>query len=297
MKRRNFIYYFLLLIASCRVGIRQSNRNVSSWRKNAPEKLRFTVTDVFGLEQLEKDYGAFCQALGEILGIKMECFPVNNFVEAAPAFLYNRLDLALAGPSEYLILRAKAQAVPVVALTRPNYYTVVSVRSDSGITNLAQLKGKRIGIRSQGSTASHLSMMKMLIDVGLEPKVDFTTVIVGDRGVEMLMSGKIDAWGEGIPRWRRFMAKAGLSKQELAIVAQGEPLPNDIFVANPNLHPQFINQMRSLMLDNEEKLITAILQAPANDKYQNSKMVAGNDADYHMIRQLYQAIGQQEFVQ
>ena len=297
MKRRNFIWYFLLLVASCRGSIRQWNRNVYSWRKYGPKKLRFTVTDVFGLEQLEQDYGAFCQALSEVLGIEIEISPVNNLVEAALAFLSNNLDLALAGPSEYLILRARARAVPLFALTRPNYYTVVSVRSDSGITNLVQLKGKKIGLRSEASTASHLGTTKLLMDVGLEPKVDFITVMVGDRGVEMLMTGEIDAWGDAVARWRRFVAQAGLSEQELPIIARGEPLPNDIFVANPNLHAQFIDQMRSLMLDNEEKLMEAILKGPANDKYKDSKMVVGNDTDYDVIRQLYQAIGQEEFVQ
>jgi phosphonate transport system substrate-binding protein len=292
MKRRNFLRYSLLSLslAGCTEVIGQN------WYKDSPPKLSFTVTDVFGLEQLEENYGEFRLALAEVLGIEVVFFPVNNFIEAAPAFLANKLDFALAGPSEYIILRSRAQGVPVIALTRPHYYTIVSVRANSGITSLKQLKGKTIGMRSQGSTSSHLGMSQLLSDVGLEPQVDFKPVIVGDRGLEMLMEEKIDAWAEGSTRWRRFVAKEGLSERELAVIAQGKPLPNDIFVANANLGPQWIEKMRSLMLKNEQKLMRAILKAPANDKYQKSKLVPAHDRDYDVIRKFYKTIGQEEFI-
>ena len=281
----------------CSGSLLPSGRQSQEETRQGPPKLRFSVTDVFGWEQLEADYGSFRDVLAQVVGIEVDLVPVNNLVAAAPALLENQLDLVLAGPSEYVILRARAQAVPVVAVTRPGYFTVVCVQAGSGITTLEQLKGKRVGMRAEGAGASHLGTTQLLMEVGLDPKTDFETVMVGDQGVERLLAGEIDAWGDAIARWQRLTAQANVSTQQLPIIARGQPLPNDIFVANSHLSPAFINHLQSLMLEHQRSLMQAILRAPANAKYQDSTMVIGQDADYNQMRDLYEAIGQASLIQ
>ena len=41
--------------------------------------------------------------------------------------------MVFSGPSEYLVLKARANALPVIAVTRPDYYTVFLVRADSEV--------------------------------------------------------------------------------------------------------------------------------------------------------------------
>lgn len=63
----------------------------------APKNLKFAVTDVTGIKDLQRDFGLFCTTLEEILGIKIEFFPVENSTAAAPALLSREVDIVLLG--------------------------------------------------------------------------------------------------------------------------------------------------------------------------------------------------------
>jgi len=49
----------------------------------APKNLKFAVTDVSGIKDLQRDYGLFRTTLEKILGIKIEFFPVDNPTSAS----------------------------------------------------------------------------------------------------------------------------------------------------------------------------------------------------------------------
>ena len=289
IKRRNFIWYSFLFMAGCSAATGKSPVNL-------PEKLTFTVTDVQGIEKLQEEYGEFREELEQVLNLQIDFFPVDTFVAAAPAFLANQLDLALAGPSEYVILNSRAKAVPLVTVTRPHYRSVISVSTDSGLTSLEQLKGKKIAMRNYGSTASHISPIKMLMEVGLDPESDFTSVMLGDGGLEALLQGEVDAWVGSPSRRKRLIQAIGAKEGDFRIIAQGKTLPGDIFVANSNLDAEVLAYISSKILENQNQLLQAILASPVNKKYRTSEMSIAKDEDYQMIREVYQAIGQGDFL-
>jgi phosphonate transport system substrate-binding protein len=181
MKRRTLVWYSLLFAVGCSTGVNNVS-NSDQLVKNSPKILKFAVTDVSGLEDLQKDFGAFRSALEEILNIKIEFFPVENPTAAAPALLSGLVDIIFAGPSEYLILNSRAKAIPIIAIKRINYHPIFVVRADSPIKSLSQLKGKTIAMRNIGSTSGHLAPTKLLIDAGLDPKNDVKIVMLNDKG-------------------------------------------------------------------------------------------------------------------
>nr|WP_292762330.1 PhnD/SsuA/transferrin family substrate-binding protein [Nostoc sp. NOS(2021)] len=69
-------------------------------------------------------------------------------------------------------------------MERTNYHCIIVVRADSKIKLLSQLKGKTIAMRKIGSTSGHIAPIKLLMDAGLNPKTDFKTVMLDDKGVE-----------------------------------------------------------------------------------------------------------------
>lgn len=262
-----------------------------------PEKLRFAVTDVHSREELTRDYDPFRKTLEQVLSRKIEFVPVANFTDAIPALRSDRIDLVMAGPAEYVLLNARTKAVPVIAVTRPNYHSVFAVRGDSKISSLVQLKGKKIGMWKVGSTSGHLGTTKLLIDAGLNPQSDFEVVMLGKKCLQALKNGVVDACGLSAFRYQYLLVSAGESLQNFPLIAQGQPLPNDVFVANGLLEADFIEYMRSAMIDNQEKLLESLLATPANDRFKGGDIVAANDADYNMIREAYRAIGQGELIQ
>lgn len=50
------------------------------------------------------------------------------------------------------------------------------------------------------------------------------------------------------------------------------------------------------MIQHQDKLIQSLLTSKALQRYKGSKLIAANDADYNMIREVYQKIGQGKFL-
>ncbi|MDJ0725271.1 MAG: PhnD/SsuA/transferrin family substrate-binding protein [Prochloraceae cyanobacterium] len=293
MKRRNLLTYSLLFLAGCTATRKKSNPSEILTDPN--KKLRFTVTDVKNLEQLQQKYEVFRKTLEETLKQPIEFFPVKNHINAASDLKLDRVDLVLAGPSEYVIIRARTNAVPIVALTRPGYRSVIAVRADSGIKSLAQLKGKTIAVVNLASTASHLGSMELLIEAGLNIKSDLKVVILedetnGERVLNALIKGEIDACGLVFRKYKEYLKVRGLSQQDFPAIAKGPQLPSDIFVVNSKFSTQSVETMRLQMLANRDKLIASIVATQS--KFKGANLVASKDSDYDMIRQVYRSLGQ-----
>ncbi|NJL02021.1 MAG: PhnD/SsuA/transferrin family substrate-binding protein [Spirulinaceae cyanobacterium RM2_2_10] len=299
MKSRNLLVLPLLLMTACSptAGDSASSTGTGEPIASCPEQLRFAVTDILGEERLQEEFGAFQVALGEVLGVPIELFPVSSQVAATPALMFDRIDIALAGPSEYVLMNAQAEAVPLVGLTRPDYYTVIVGVTGTEMTSIEDLRGKTIGIREEGSTAGHLGVLKMLKDAGMELNEDFTIEVIGDdSGLAKLQEGRVDAWAGGLPHYKQVLSAQELNESDFVIIAEGEQLPNDVFVVNPSLDEACVEEMRSRIVEQEQKLIEAILAAPANQKYAESEIVPANDQDYELIREGYKAIGQEDYL-
>ncbi|MEM9213222.1 MAG: PhnD/SsuA/transferrin family substrate-binding protein [Cyanobacteria bacterium P01_F01_bin.150] len=290
LNRRAFLSYGLLFLGGCTAAQTTSSVSTSVSQGNRPNWLRFAVTDISGADELEQDFGPFRQALETVLDLPIEFFPVENFVDAVPALLANELDFAMAGPSEYLLLKARANAVPIAGVTRSDYYSVFVTLADSGIETLTDLKEKKIAMWAEGATAGHIVPTKMLLDAGLKPDA-YEGIMLGADGVDAMLSGQVDAWVTSHTRYQKILTQRGL-KDDVKIVAEGEHLPPDIFVANPNLGEFFLAELKSKLIANQDILIPALYESGANQKFKESDLIEVEDSDYQMLRDSYYAIGQ-----
>ncbi|MGC9528607.1 MAG: phosphate/phosphite/phosphonate ABC transporter substrate-binding protein [Limnospira sp.] len=291
MKRRHFLSYSLLFMAGCSATTR--NRNPTSATLNI-DKLRLTVTDVPEPERLLRDYETFRQELEAVLGIPVEFVPVNNQIEAASALRLNQVDMALAGPSEYVVINARTNARPLIGITRPNYYSVIATKTGQNIESLEDLKGKTIALSDVGSTSGHLGPTKLLIDAGLDPQTDVKQLMLGDEGnIEAIATGAVAAWGGSAVDYSTFLN----SEEEFPIIAETPPLPSDIFMVNSQLDSRTVAALRDRMVENQERLIAALVEGESTQKYKGSELFEAQDSDYDLIRQVYEAIGEGELIE
>ncbi len=287
VQRRRFLCYSLLFLAGC---------NFATSKVNLPQKLRLGVTDVPGLSELQQYYNSFRVALAKVLATQVNFFALENYTAAVPALLHNQLDLLLAGPSEYVILNAKAKGIPVIGITRPDYYSVICTRADSEIKSLEQLQGKTIAMKAIGSTSGHLGPTQLLINAHLNPNSDVTIRMLRKEGLPALKKGEVDAWGGTWRRYKEFIQGRDLTENYFRILGKTEPLPHDLLMVNQNLSTEIIEQIKSLILQHQDQLLHSLLEAD-DAKYVGAKLVEAKDADYNMIREVYQAIGQEEVIQ
>jgi len=289
MQRRQFLGFFALFLAGC-TGARVSQNAANP---PLPTVIRFSVTDETGIEPLEAKFSELRQALATALETEVEFVAVENQNAAAVLIKSGDIDLALAGPSEYVVIRTRSNAVPVMGITRPNYRSVLATKAGKAIASLADLKGKTIALSDIGSTSGHLGPVAMIITAGLDPQKDVSLEMLGDdQSIAAMQAGTVDAWGGSATDYETL---SGGDAATFPILETGPLLPNDIFLASSSLRPEWIAVIQERMLAHEQALTEAI--ALHHPKYIGSTLTTVEDSDYDPIRDAYRAIGQGEFIQ
>jgi phosphonate transport system substrate-binding protein len=284
----------LLLAVGCGGGQEAQNAVGSG---GEPEKLRFAVTDLTGLEELQRDFEPFQETLSEALGTEIELFPVSDRTVAAAALESDQVDLVLTGPAEYVVLRERAGAIPVVGITRPNYRSLIAVPADSDIRSVGDMEGHSIALSDVGSTSGHLAPAKLMADAGLEPTEDVEMLTLGDAWGQAFLNGDTDAWGGNLLDWEETLQASERPESDFRVLKVGPRLPNDAFVARKGLSPRHIEDIRAAMLENEGEIVEAILagQSDENDKYRGSEILPAENEDYGYMRGAYEAVGVEDF--
>ena len=258
-----------------------------------PGTLRMAVTDLTGLEELQREFGAFKDEFEKQSGLKLDFFPVNDRTAAAAALQADRVDVVFTGPAEYVVIHEKTGATPIVSIERPTYHSVIYTRTDSGITGLGQLRGQKIAMSDVGSTSGHLGPSRMLVDAGLNPPSDPAVLTVGDAVHEALKRGDVAAVGIGWDDYDEFMAEDEPSQYR--VLAEGPPLPPDVLMAREGLDEATVTTVRDTFTNHWDALLPAMLQGKDNAKYHDATLVQVTDQDYDEVRSMYRAIGVNDF--
>jgi phosphonate transport system substrate-binding protein len=260
------------------------------------QTLRLAVTDIVGLENLQREYAGFQKILSEKSGMKVELFPVPNRTAAVEALNAKKIDLVLTGPAEYVVFKKRTDAKLVVGFSRPEYYGSVVTLVGSGIDGVEDLKGKKVALGDVGSTSRHLSPIQVLADLGLKPGQDVQTLHI-NRNVAVEAMKRGDVAAIGINR----TDLPGLSKKHpdvvFKVIARGRDLPNDVLLAGTHVPDAVVGQMKKVFSENSEALIAAVLMGPdENQKFQGMKFIPSiADADYNYVRKMYATIGQPQY--
>lgn len=254
-------------------------------------EIKFGVTDITGLESLQTEYGDFVKALEEVTGDKIKFFPVNSRTAAVEALANAHVDYILTGPAEYIVFRARAKAVPVVAWQRLDYFTQIVTLNGNGIQTVADLRGKKIAFGDIGSTSTHLGPAQLLADAGLMPNVDYEALnIHRNVAIEALLRGDIDAFAVGSSHLINIRAK--FPGAGLRVAARGPDLPNDVLVAGAHVPKSEVERIRKAFVENAELLMSAALKGEENKKYIGGAFIPNvSDADYEYVRQAYITVG------
>lgn len=281
------------LLASGVVAIALASATASS----AQEIIRFAVTDIDGMEALQREMGPFKEAFEAASGLKVEFFPVSGRTVAVEAMAADQVDFVLTGPAEYVVFNARLDAQPVVTWVRPDYYSTVIVLEDSQVKAPADLKGQMISFGEIGSTSQHLGPVDLLAKAGLTYAVDYQPVFLNRNvAVEALIKGEIA--GIGLNRTHIDSIAEKFPDQKFRVLVKGEQLPDDILLASAKVDPQVVETVRQTFADHGEAILAALTSTEENAKYIGGKFnPTVTDADYDVVRKMFESIGITEFTE
>ena len=252
--------------------------------------LRLVITDVEGLEQLQREFGPFRDLLQRQTELSIDLFPVSDRTAAVTALENQQIDLVLTGPAEYVIFRNRTKVQPLVGLFRPDYTAVILVRNDSPARSLNDLKGQKVAMGPIASTSKHLAPMHMLSIAGLskdqiEP---FHTSV--RAGWESLVRGDVAAFATTKDKYLLLIKENGADT--VRVIAESGPLPMDVLLARPGLSPSVIKLITAAIETHGDEFVTALLAGEDNQKYVGMQFRPRiSDADYDEVRTMFRTAG------
>lgn len=259
------------------------------------DTIRFAVTDVEGMEQLQREYGAFVQELEKATGYDIEFTAVSNRTAAVEAMRARQVDFVLTGPAEYVVFRQLTDAKPVVGWQRPDYFAQIVVMADGPIKNMADLKGKKVAFGEVGSTSQQLGPAQVLADAGLKYNVDYTAEIIKRNvAVEAMLRGDVQATGMNLTHLRSVREKFPDAK--FSVVGRGADLPNDILIVASYVPEAVVEAVKKAFTEKGAELMTGVLQGEDTKKYEGGHFLSTvQDSDYDAVRKMYATIGVPKF--
>ncbi|WP_051231753.1 phosphate/phosphite/phosphonate ABC transporter substrate-binding protein [Stutzerimonas azotifigens] len=265
------------------------------------ETVKLAVTDLVGLEELQREFGAFKSELAKVTGYEIEFLPVTNRTAAVEALRFNKVDFVLTGPAEYVVMQKRADARIVVGLSRPDYFATIITMADGPYSTVADLKGSKVGFGEVGSTSKHLGPIQALADAGLDPQHDVQIVNTKIPVLwEALKRGDVAAIGMNHQNFvglrQQEMEKGGLQPGAFRVIARGPDLPNDVLMAGSHVDGQVVDTVRQAFVEHSDALIAAILTGQDNQKYSGMRFITNvKDSQYQYVRSMYATAGFPEY--
>ena len=271
--------------------------SLSATAAAAQDTIRFAVTDIDGMEALQKEMGPFKDAFEAASGLKVEFFPVSGRTVAVEAMAADQIDFVLTGPAEYVVFNARLDAQPVVTWNRPDYWANVVVLDSSAYKTAADLKDAKISFGEIGSTSQHLSPATLLSEAGLVYGTDYEPVFLKRNvAMEALIQGEIAAIGLNKTHIDQITEK--FPDQKLRVLIKGDELPNDVLLASASVPAPVVDAVRKTFVEHGTELLAAITATEENEKYIGGSFNASvTDADYDGVRKMFENVGVTEFTQ
>ncbi len=216
-------------------------------------------------EKNDATYRPLAEYLSAKLNRRVELRTVDSWEGLAKSLANGETDLALMGPWGYVLANNEAGAQVISTILydgKPEYFGIIVTHPNSGINNIADLKGKTFAFGDKGSTSGYLIPRHFFMTQGITPEKYFKKVIyTKHQAIEtQVAQGVLDA-GADYNRNRNAMIAQGLIKAEQSkIIWQSDPLPNDAFAVSKTLFSDknFVTHLQQVL----ESIGPALKQSP-----------------------------------
>ncbi len=242
--------------------------------------------------------------VSELLGVETKLFTPADYDGVIQGLLGGSLDMAWLGASAYAkIYLTDPEAVDVV-LVKTNldgsvgYHSIGMARKDSGVTSLADMKGKKFGFGDPNSTSGYLiPSVEIPAEIGstMENGAYFGEVVFTgghEQTIVAVKNGDVDAgvtWADGQGNWEdgynsgalRKAVDAGLiDMNDYVQIWKSKEIPEGPIVLR-----------RALPADVKEKVVAFLKELHAKDKECAYNMAAGETSGFTPIaHEAYESI-------
>ena len=280
----------LLQLALC-VGLPLATPTVPA--QNATT-VRFGVVPLEDKVTVFKQFQPLAKYLSAELGVEVKLVIGQDYQATIDALGKNDVQFAYLTPTTYPKCERQYADQGIQPLARflengkGTYRSCLIVPAGSSITEVKELKGKRIAFGSKDSTGSHLMPRSALVASQIDPDKDLTQYkFLGSHTdvAEAVALGKFDAGGV-----KDSVAEKYQRQNQVKIIFTSQEIPEFPICANKNVDRVLVDKLTQALLkldlksENGKIILTSI-----NAKYSGSESAKSSDYDIirNMIKTLY----------
>ncbi|MBO6738903.1 MAG: phosphonate ABC transporter substrate-binding protein [Phycisphaerales bacterium] len=277
-----------VLIAGCSDA--GSSAQVDSSQAEAVDDgpIRFGLIPSEGGTDIVERFKPVITQLESELGRPVEAFSATEYLGIITAMKNKQVDVVYFGPKSYVEANRIAGAVAVAKELNldglAGYYGIIVTHRDSGITTLAEAKGRRFGFTTPNSTSGFLvPSIGIIEETGMSPDEYFGEVsytgthgnavrAVLARDLEVAATNTLDL---------RAMEQSGLDSSNLVEIWRSPMIPAGVIAVRDDLPESFHRQVA-------EALVKLSTDEEAMEQMARGGFEHATDEEYDIIRVLEQ---------
>jgi len=219
-------------------------------------------------EKLLDDISVIRDYLSEELGMQVDGYVTLDHASAVEALRNRTADISFMGALPYVLAHHHIDAQVVLAEVyrgSPMYRARLFVRRDSGITDLADMRGKSIAFADPISESGYLYPLDLFADAGFlapgdDPQSFFSSVYFAggyQQAIQAVANGYVDAAGSS-----QFAELLLTPEQLLEVtwIAESDLIPSHAVIARGDLDPGVVEAFKKAMLKLNEDGYRHLLQ-------------------------------------
>jgi ABC-type phosphate/phosphonate transport system substrate-binding protein len=197
-------------------------------------------------------------------GVPTDYVLFSNYEAQVDALFKGQIDIAWNTNVAYVRTEQRSNgkcSILAMRNTDLDFTTRLIVRAGTGISNLADLKGRRLAVGSADSAQAAIMPLYFVRQAGLDPERDLTlirfNVDVGKHGdtgtselevLRALTEGLADAGAIGHTTWLRLVEQGQINTSLLQSVWTSPPYDHCNFTALPSFDPDLAGHWRDALL-------------------------------------------------
>ncbi|WP_028647100.1 phosphate/phosphite/phosphonate ABC transporter substrate-binding protein [Nocardiopsis sp. CNT312] len=222
-----------------------------------PDTLVFGLIPNENAASLNASYAPLADLVAEASGKEVELEVMTNYAALIEAQRAGTVHIAMYGPFSYVLARDSGVDISPIAAElyekdgEPSYHSYMVARADSGITALADLRGRTVCFVDPNSTSGRLYPLAGLVGAGLE-EGDYTERFSGGHDASLLAvrDGDCDAgavrdllYDEVLPE------QEGIDHDDYTILWTSDPVVNSPLAVVNSLDPELRGAIADAVLE------------------------------------------------
>jgi len=257
-------------------------------------ELKFGFTPVLSEVEMREEFQPLIDYMTKSTGIEVTLYIAKSYGDLRDQMEAGKVDIGSFSPFAYVdaVTGGKIKIIAQSILDYSAFYKgLIITRKDSGITGLADLKGKRFAFVDPKSASGYVYPRAMLIEKGFDPDKFFKETLFSgghDKVILAVLDGKVDAGA--IYDGALAIAKGkGLKTEDLITVASTDPIPHDAIVVRSDMDDATTRKIQKALIDLEKT--EEGKKAIANSKKKLTGHILADDKTFDVVRRTAKIAG------